>query len=331
MCLSEELVHRESISPVYWEPYIVRGYRRTNTSFLQCIKYAFILHNDVGNFWTHFIPAVVWLTWLCALSFKLDFTDPYWYPLLALWVGACCYAFCSSAAHFLACKSLMTRQVAYMIDYQGITLYSVGGFIAYYFYERQIGWSLFSFKWTMLCFSVVVCTSATLTCSLSRFFWEKYRYFVRTGSYALPYIMGLFPFNSRFFYCIATGEQCVYETLPLHIMAFSLSLIMVFFFVSKMPERFFPLRFDYFFHSHQVFHISSAGMTTIQLYFVVIDAHIRREYLSADPYLLPDVYSTLVPFLMVFVLGFFIIGVLGYLVFTERLVSNKIRPTKKTK
>ncbi len=131
------LVHRNTIDRVFWEPYIVTGYRKTNTSFWECVKYAFILHNDLVNFWSHFLPCVCWAIWLYYLSFEYDFTDPFFFPLLAIWFGSCSSAFCSATAHFLACKSLKTRQVAFMIDYLGIALFSTGGFIAYYFYERS--------------------------------------------------------------------------------------------------------------------------------------------------------------------------------------------------
>lgn len=325
-----KLKHADQISPVFHEPYLLNGYRQTDTSFCHCIRYTVVLHNDVGNFWTHFLPAVAWMVWLVHLSCtSIDFTDPYWYPLLVIWIGACCYATCSAAAHLFACKSLQTRQVAFMIDYHGITLYATGGFLAYYFYERQIGFGIFRYKYSFILTSVIVNTVATLTCCLSRFYWKEWRYYARSGSYVLPYILGLSSFNLRFLYCMFTGEQCEFQTLHLHIVAFILSLFMVFFFVSKIPERFSPGSFDYFFHSHQLFHICAAAMTSMQLYMVKTDALNRRDLLTADPYLVPDAYTTLLPFFAVFTMGTIIIGVLSFFVFNGALISNKIEPLKK--
>ena len=322
------VVHRENISRVFWEPYIITGYRQTNTSFWQCCKYAFAMHNDVGNFWTHFIPAIAWMVWLYCLSFSLDFSDPYWYPLMVIWVGACCYSLCSAIAHFLGCKSLNTRQSAFMIDYLGISLYSVSGWVAYYFYERCVGLSVFNYKQSMIVVGVLINSAATFSCCCSRFYCEKYRYFARSGSYFLPYVYGLFPFATRFLSCVFTGEQCISETLHLHIIAFLISFAMLFFFVSKVPERFFPGSFDYFFHSHQLFHIMSVLMTTFQLYFLTIDAEIRRDVLTSDPYLFPDFNSTVYPFLAVLFIGILNVVIMSFLLFSGILVTNKVPKNK---
>ena len=319
----DKLLHRDAISRVFWEPYIITGYRKTNTSFWECVKYTCKMHNDVGNFWSHFIPVILWLIWLWRLSDSLDFSDPFWYPLVCIWIGGCSYALCSSIAHALACKSLETRQIAFMIDYQGISLYSIGGCIGYYFYERPLDNVLYQYKWTLIVACVIICCIATLQCSLSRFFWEKQRYLMRAGSYVLPYNAALMPFFLRMFTCIWTGEQCITETIPYHLMAFSTSLIMIFFFVSKLPEKKFPGKFDYFFHSHQIFHIAAAIMTSLQFYVNHRDANIRHSMLTVDPYFIPDVYTTFIPLLIVSIVGFSIIAILGFLVMKGILQSNK--------
>ena len=317
------LLHRDTISRVFWEPYIITGYRKTNTSFWECVKYTCVMHNDVGNFWSHFIPVILWLIWLWRLSNSLDFSDPFWYPLVCIWIGGCSYAFCSSIAHALACKSLETRQIAFMIDYQGITMYGIGGCVAYYFYERPLDNVLFQYKWTFIIAYVVICCLATFQCSLSRFFFERQRYLMRAGSYVLPYNAALMPFLLRLLTCIWTGEQCIAETLPYHFIGVSISLIMVFFFVSKLPEKKFPGKFDYFFHSHQIFHIAAAIMTSLQFYVNYRDANIRHSMLTMDPYFIPDVYTTFIPFLIVTIVGFSIVAILGFLVMKGILRSNK--------
>ena len=322
------LLHRDTISRVFWEPYIITGYRKTNTSFWECVKYTCVMHNDVGNFWSHFIPLILWLIWLWRLSDSLDFSDPFWYPLVCIWIGGCSYALCSSIAHALACKSLETRQIACMIDYQGITMYGIGGCVAYYFYERPLDNVLYQYKWTLIVVCVIICCLATLQCSLSRFFWERQRYLMRIGSFVLPDIVFFMPFYLRLLTCICTGEQCIVETIPYHFMMFSFTLLSVFFFVSKLPEKNFPGKFDYFFHSHQMFHISSATVTSLQFYTVPYDANIHRSMLTMDPYYIPDVYTTFIPFLIVTIVGFSIVVILSVFVMKGILQSNKIDQTK---
>ena len=325
-----DLLHRERVSPVFWEPYIINGYRRTDTSLWQCFKYMFVLHNDLGNIWTHFIPLLIWLYWLYCLSFQLDFTDPFWYPLLAIWIGGCSYVFCSSMAHAFGSKSIATREICFMIDYQGISMYTLGGGIAYYFYERPVGSWLCDHKWCFVGLYTSMSLSATLTASLTRFYWMNWRFWLRAGSYMFPYIFGYLPLLARFYTCYSIGDQCLpADSLTLHNIAFVVSLIMVFFFISKIPEKMAPGRFDYFPQSHQLFHIMSSLLTTLQFYVLPMDATARRNELMKDSYYHPDVYSTLIPFLVVFIVGGLIVTVLGVLLVKGYLYSNLIASKSK--
>lgn len=326
--MSVALLHRKDISRVFWEPYIITGYRKPDTSFWQCIKYFFVIHNDWGNFWTHFIPFWVWLFWLYRLSLSLNFADPFWYPLLTLWAGGCAYAFCSSLAHGFACKSLKCRQICFMIDYHGISLYGMGGGIAYYFYERPSGVHFFEYSRTFLALYMAIALNATLVCSLSRFYLERYRYILRAMAFALPYCFGCFPFFCRFTVCVLYGKECLSETLPLHFLAFFVSHVMAGFFVSKLPERLFPGKFDYFFQSHQLFHVMAVILTSLQFTIIPRDALIRYSYLSQNRQVVPTFYNTLAPFMFVFFAGFVIVGVFGYLVLKDILISNKLHNKK---
>ena len=320
------LLPREKISRVFWEPYILTGYRETNTTLWQCIKYIFVIHNDWGNFWTHFIPFWVWLYWVYHLSYKLDFFDSFWYPYLMLCVGGCSYALCSSIAHAFASKSEQVQHICFMIDYHGISIYAFGGSIAYYFYERPIGVHFFQYQWTFTTWYMLIALYATLMCSMSRFFWEKHRFIMRALSFALPYIAGCFPYFSRLVPCILTGRDCIVETIPLHLTAFFISHGMPFFFVSKVPERLYPGRFDYYLQSHQLFHIAGALMTSFKLYMLPIDAIARRTALMND-HVTSDFYSTFVPMFCVIILGFLIVFVMSALMMKGILVStqNKVK------
>ncbi|XP_041379376.1 heptahelical transmembrane protein 2-like [Gigantopelta aegis] len=48
----------------------------------------------------------------------------------------------------------------------------------------------------------------------------------------------------------------LYSDLSNYLLMYCLTLTTVFFFVSKIPERFSPGKFDYLFHSHQLFHVT---------------------------------------------------------------------------
>ena len=326
------LVHRTKISPVFWESYIFTGYRNPDHSFQDSLRYIFVPHNDVGNFWTHFIILWVWLGWLTALSTSIDLTDPYWFPLLALWFGGCSYTLCSSLAHLFSCKSISVRQIMFMLDYLGISMYGFGASVAYFYYERPLTVSdwLFSYKWTHLALNVLITINSTLMCSMTRFFCAEHRYLLRPLSYILPYIMGFTPFNLRLLNCVLYGEEreCIWQTIPWHFIGFFASLLLPFLFVLKIPERLYPGKFDYVFHSHQLFHLAAVVVTSAQFYVVPIDAHQRREELIRNPLTLPDFQSTILPFLLTLVVGLGIVAVLGVLVVKRVIVSNKLDSTK---
>ena len=320
-----ELLNREAISPVFWEPYIINGYRRTNTSLWECIKYVFVLHNDFGNFWSHFIVIWIWLYWLYRLSFQLDFTDPFWYPLITIWISGCGYVLGSSVAHGLSTKSILTRQICFMMDYHGISLYSFGAGIAYYFYERPLNDWVFEHKWCYVVLNIAVTVMATPLSSLSRFYGRRWRYWLRVGSFVAPYIVASCPFWGRFYTCWRIGESCIDETLPLHYVTLLISYIVPLLFVMKLPERLAPGKFDYFFHSHQLFHVAAVAGTSLQFYVLFLDSIARRNELSTDPYYFPTLYSTFVPFAIVFVSGSLIVAVMGVLLHTGCLkLSNKL-------
>jgi hypothetical protein len=317
------LLRKDKVSSIFWEPHIVTGYRQTDTSFWQCIKYTLIIHNDWGNFWTHFITLWLWLYWLYRVSHTLDLTHPFWYPLLSLWAGGCAYVFFSSMAHAFGSKSIKVRQICFMVDYLGISLYGFGSCIASYFYEQPLGYTLFAYTRTFVLMYFLFSLLSTFLCCLTRFYWEKYRYVIRAGSFLFSYVGGYFPVLVRMIGpCYIGGEDCVDETIPIHFIAMALSFTIPFFFITKIPERFFPGKFDYFFQSHQVFHVCATMFTSVQYYLTIKDASLRKPYLM-NSQVIPDAYSTLYPFALVFVVGCSIVGVFSYFVINEVLISNK--------
>ena len=102
----------------------------------------------------------------------------------------------------------------------------------------------------------------------------------------------------------------------------------MFFFVSKIPERFAPGRFDYVGQSHQLFHVSAVVLTTSQMMMIPTDALVRRDTLSAWPDYRPDFSSTVLLYVLVQVCGLVCVGVFGLLVWARVLISNKAEVVK---
>ncbi len=324
------LLHRDQVSSIYTEPFIITGYRQPGTTVLGSIKYAFVLHNDVGNFWTHFLPFVAWVVWLDYLaSYEIDFTDPYYYPLLCFWLGSCCYVLFSSMAHLFSNISSTVKSTLFILDYFGIAMYALGGAIGGFFYEQSTDSPLFKYQSFMLTLDVSVALGATLFSGLTRFYWQKYRVLIRALAFVLPYILAVTPFTQRLFVCMLTGNQCVQETLLLHLSGYIFTFMIAFLFVSKLPERFAPGKFDYFFQSHQLFHVTAAIQTCIQMYMFPIDAQLRRTVLTNVEGATATTFNTLLPFFFGLLGGLLVVGTMavlmirGVLVFTGKTKHGK--------
>ena len=93
----------------------------------------------VEMFWTHFTLVLLWIVWLPYMLCWLDLSDPFWYPLLTLWLGQATVFLTSSIAHLFGCKSKLYRKICFIIDYHGISSNMMGGSLACYFDEWSFG------------------------------------------------------------------------------------------------------------------------------------------------------------------------------------------------
>ena len=320
-----QLLHRSKVPPVYREPFILDGYRKTDTTFTYAFKAIFRWNNDVGNFWTHFIPFCIFFLWLpVEWTLRTDFTDPYFYPFACFWVGACAYSLFSSVAHLFGCVSFKVRSICFFFDYLGIALYTLGGGMVAYFYHLPQNSVLYQYKYPLLAYEVLLAVTATLVTGLSRFYWRRYRFVIRVLAFLLPYINTASPIGVRILtVCLPTGKECVMETLFHHIICEILTLVLTFFFISKIPERFAPGKFDYVFQSHQVFHVTAAVQTVLIFYMIPIETAVRREGLSKYEVIKPDLFTTFAMYGAAIVGCLVVVLTLSVLVMKEVLKPNK--------
>ena len=263
----------------------------------------------------------MWLPWLYALSYQYDLTDSYYYPLLCFWFGSCTYALFSSIAHLFGCKSFTIRTVCFMLDYLGISIYCCGGGISSLYYQQPLSSPLWRYEWILLVIHMAFSLNATLLSSLSRFFWVKYRFIIRAMAYFPPYMTAVAPFTLRLLTCINSGEDCIAETLPLHFLSILFTWILLFFFVTKIPERFAPGKYDIIGQSHTLFHMSAVALTTTQMYMFPIEAEMRKGDILKK--VTPTLQTTFLPYLIVVVVGLVQVGIFGILVVKRVLISNK--------
>ena len=192
-----------------------------------------------------------------------------------------------------------------------------------YFYHLNLGSVLYGYKYPVLFYYVVLTIGATVMTSLSRFYWHRYRFIIRVLAFFLPYVNTTYPIATRVLtVCIPTGNDCIMETLYLHIINGILVFFIAFFFVTKIPERFAPGKFDYIFQSHQLFHLTAAGDTLLVFYMMPIDAALRRESQSPYDAIRPDFFTTFGVFGVAFLGSLVVVAILGVLVVKDILKPN---------
>ena len=169
-----------------------------------------------------------------------------------------------------------------MFDYNGISVYAFGYMMASYYYERPINHWFYASKWLHLGAYAVISVGATLVCCLTRFYWSRFRFVVRTAIYTVPVGFGTLPIVMRLALC-EEPEDCNPESYIYLVLGYFVTMLAAFFFATKIPERFFPLTFDIFGASHQLFHFTISAATTIQMKFLISDSNVRRSILERDP------------------------------------------------
>ena len=255
------------------EPYLQKGYRLPGCSLRQCLRYTVILHNDSINFWTHFIPFLVWAIELThQLITRPWLSDSFWHPMLCLKVGFIVMAFSSSVAHTFCILSLRARHLVFMLDYASISQCSLGLVIASLHYPRPIFGSGVPVEISVIaaCFSSLLVT--VVTC-LTRFLWtDKSKPLIRNLAY-LPFtVLTGVMLMARYYLEIRprsnilslefkedfTSVMFNRNSVFFHFLGFLLLLLAAGFYSSKFPEKLNPGKFDIVGHSHQFFHIIGA-------------------------------------------------------------------------
>lgn len=66
------LLNASETSSDFREPHIHTDYWPVNISTWKCIKYIFVVHNNWGNFWTHFVTFWMWLAWFYFKLYQLE-------------------------------------------------------------------------------------------------------------------------------------------------------------------------------------------------------------------------------------------------------------------
>lgn len=261
--------------------YLRHGHRPPMPSFSKCFGSMFRLHTETWNIWTHLIGVIMFCVLaLCVYVFRMSKIGelPWEEQLITgvFFLGAIACLCFSFLFHTFSNHSEDVARLFCRLDYSGITALITCSCIPCYYFSFYC--ATFS-RYLHIIVLVMLCAFCMVFCLLKRFATPQFRV-VRT-------IM----FVSFGFYSFIPGLQIVIQYgFSYANTAYALSglLQMASVYVSgaglyaaRIPERFFPGKFDIWASSHQLFHICVIVAACIH-YDVIDDMVSHRLSIGLD-------------------------------------------------
>lgn len=229
--------------------FLHRGHRPPLPSFKLCFQSIFRLHTETGNIWTHGLGALIFVVLfiysMSTLGEHHTFVDRFMFGIFFV-AAITCLSF-SMVFHTCSCHSPRVAKFFSKLDYCGISIQIIGSMIPalyYGFYDNQAMYV------TYITVGIILC-AVSITISLwDKFSEPKFRplrtiVFLAFGlSNIVPGIHWFLVLDSHLIgaFCLFVLQGLIYVVGAL-------------LYAVRIPERFFPGKCDYWFQSHQLFHI----------------------------------------------------------------------------
>ncbi|KAJ3073951.1 hypothetical protein HDU98_000253 [Podochytrium sp. JEL0797] len=248
----------ETDMPAWYQhtPFILTGYRRIGHSYAACIESLKYVHNETGNFYSHAIGAVFFvILQLCTRTFILEPNNasPTDYLIFAMFHFSAVFCLSMSATfHLFCCHSQRVQRNCMKCDYVGIVVLILGSVLATLYY------ALLCYPAMQTAYMGMMIAAGVLTIGVNAseyFVGPKYRP-LRTMLFISIPSLGIIPI----FHSILVLEDD-WSTLfhmishPYTFLMLSSYLFGSMLFLFHFPERLYPGYFDYWFQSHQLFHV----------------------------------------------------------------------------
>jgi len=235
--------------------YIKSGYRNVQNSWKGCLHSLFSYwHNESVNVHSHLWPALAFLSLLFYYRNEISqYSTVTWQDhsgfIIFLAAATFCLA-CSATYHLSTCHSERMSDFCGALDYCGIIVLIVGSFVPCLYYGFYCE-KLFQIVYVA---GIIFGGIATAVVVLSPDFNTPAYRGARAAAFVSLGLFGVFPVGHAI---ISRG----WETLD-NELGFSWLLLSAAFYLTgaliyakRIPERWFPGKFDYYFASHQIFHI----------------------------------------------------------------------------
>lgn len=236
--------------------YILTGYRRIQNNFRGCAASVFgYLHNETVNIHSHLFGGLLfcWLLLTHYQSYHSQYDTTTWSDAVVFAIflaSAILCLFCSASYHTFGVHSRGVAERCNALDYAGIVILTVGSFfpcIYYGFYCKRHFQVLYL---TLISGAGIIAAYIVLN--------PEYRKPTHRGARTKVFIglglCGVVPVTQGLIthgftkLCYEMGFGWLLTSAGLYISGALL-------YANRIPERFAPGRFDYFFASHQIFHV----------------------------------------------------------------------------
>ncbi|KIP12106.1 hypothetical protein PHLGIDRAFT_98449 [Phlebiopsis gigantea 11061_1 CR5-6] len=236
--------------------YVLTGYRRIQYSWRGCAVSVFgYLHNETVNIHSHLFGGVIFC-WFLA-TFRQAYLVKY---ETASWVDTAVFAiflasaitclFCSASYHTFGVHSKGVAERCNALDYAGIVILTVGSFFPCIYYEFYCEKNFQMLYLSVMSLAGIVAAYIVLN--------PEYRKPTHRGARTKVFIAlglcGVVPVTQGLLthgfskLCYEMGFAWLIASALLYISGALL-------YANRIPERFAPGSFDYFFASHQIFHV----------------------------------------------------------------------------
>jgi len=238
--------------------FVTFGYR-CNFSWKQCVLSLFRFHNESGNIWSHLIGALLFMFFTVNAFMGSIWEQPFWGRVhFLIFLFSAQYSFGTSTLyHLFMCHSEKTLWRFLRLDYSGIAALIVGSYFSPIFY----GYYCFPFWQRLYLLMISVVGISLVVLCLFKFFHTNRYATMRLVLYSLIAAFGIIPaLHIRYLTdsYLHTPDILVHNIDDVH---FRINLMYLCYFLGvicymyQLPERFFPGKFDYLFHSHQLWHL----------------------------------------------------------------------------
>ncbi|KAL6249507.1 hypothetical protein RBB50_003360 [Rhinocladiella similis] len=250
------LVHWKDLP--HWQQdnhHIHASYRRASYSYARSWQSIFHWHNESVNIWSHLIPGALALPFSIVLYKTLEprYEQASAADVIALgcfFIGIALCLGMSATFHTVSNHSPAVARMWNQLDYAGISLLIAGSFIPSVYYGFWCNPDRQWVYWTMICSLGIACTATSVLPKFRTPAWRPYRALMFVGmgvSAVFPVLDGLLTFGIE-----AMEKQIGLSWLVLQGVLYIAGAAL---YAARIPESWYPGKFDTLGSSHQIFHV----------------------------------------------------------------------------